>query len=81
MRSRHIPAMQTCRTLNARNAPTDDEQNSDDAEPAPPAPIDSDNVDLVWGSSAPFIHAPFAGLPATFFNAVRRTRIASDLNG
>jgi hypothetical protein len=67
--------------LNARNAATDDEHNGDDAEPAPPAPIDPDDLDLILGSSAPFIDAPLAGLPATFFNAVRGTRIASDLNG
>jgi hypothetical protein len=81
MGTRRIPAMQTCRSLKARNVATNDEHNGDGAEPAPPAPIDPDDLDLILGSSAPFIDAPLAGLPATFFNVLRPTRLASDLNG
>jgi hypothetical protein len=81
MGSRHSPAMQTCRTLDARNAATDDGHNGDDTEPAPPAPIEREEVGLVLGSSAPFTDAPFAGLPAKFLNALRQTGIAGDLNG
>jgi hypothetical protein len=80
MGTRRIHAMQTCRSLKARNVATNDEHNGDGAEPAPPAPIELDEVDLVLCSSARFIGARFARLPATFFNAVWRTRIASDLN-